>query len=299
MKELIRKIAPPGYDKKNRRKLYDVIGRLGDVTASDAVKVLRDFFPYLADSKALKKHASALSIPRYETDTEEAFRLRVATAAFYIFKKGTRDFFRGAMEQRFPGRDYELIEDFMRLNVSLVDMSDEDIAWIREFFEAELDPNILLGFIYEFLWAEGFSPEDNLEYAIEESDATAEAWEWGFCYDGEALHDHGYAKTYEGRESHGGDTDYSLDVASRYVGSLRYDGAKDHRITYPVLGTWTGFRYTLWLMSGAYNYGGAMNYNGIPTPVDKPTQAATYSSNEDELELTIERIGGSISKEVL
>lgn len=220
MKELIKKIMPPGYEKQNRRKLYNVIGRLGDLSAADSVKVLRDFFPYLADEETLKEHAEALSIPRYASDTDEAFRRRVATAAFYIFRKGTRDFFRSAMAQRFPGRNYEFIEDFLHLQIRMQDMTEEDRAWINEFFNAELDPNILLGFIHEYLWEEAFGEaSDDLEYSATLGNESEDEWKGGgFRYNGAALFDHGRVMNYDGEETYSGNRKYWV---------------------YPVLGTWT------------------------------------------------------------
>lgn len=109
MQDIIDNSNPPGLEKKNRGAIFRTIGRIGQQTADDAVRVLHNFFPFLADEQTLKKHAKALSIPRFPFDTPDDFRQRVATAGKYLDRQGERALVLEYLNQLVPER-YKLIE---------------------------------------------------------------------------------------------------------------------------------------------------------------------------------------------
>lgn len=261
MKNLLTKMAPPGIEKTNLGRLYKVIADLGIAAADDATKVLRNFFPFLADSKALAAHGKALSIPRYSNDTDESYRKRVATAMFYIRQRGTRGFFKTAISQRFEGRGFELIEEFMHLTVKILDMTEKDRAWLYEFLEAELDPNILIALVDWFKWVERFEMQES--FAIEAVPYLFDAWNWGLTLDGQILLDHGRG--------------VSLDGSFLLDGGEELDGVK------AVAGTWTGSRSVDFLLSGSVPLDGREDLDAeILVEVEKGEGAATLSGGTDD-----------------
>ena len=265
MKDFVKKIAPPGYEKPNRRKLYDVVSTLGMITSGDALAVLRNFFPFLADRKALKAHGKALSIPRYSNDTDDDYRVRVATAMLYIRQRGTRGFFRNAFSQRFSGREYRIIEEFLHLTVKVLDMSESDRAWLYEFLEAELDPNILISLVDWFRWVEKLEAREDL--AIDLNSFFYDSWNWGVTYSGELRHDHGEDLFFNG--------------------VLAYDGGQDLTGDRAKSGTWTGRKSEDLLYSDVMPMDGRNRYCGeFETISDKGNYPAVYGQGEDD-ELSI------------
>lgn len=109
MQYVIDNINPPGLEKKNRGAVYRIIGRIGQQVKADAIRVLHNFFPFLAEETILEKHARAFSIPRFSFDTEEDFRQRVATAGKYLERQGERALVLEFLNQLVPER-YKLIE---------------------------------------------------------------------------------------------------------------------------------------------------------------------------------------------
>lgn len=267
MKNLIKKIAPPGYEKSNRRKLYDIVSKLGVLTSDDSIKVLRNFFPYLADKKALAAHGKALSIPRYSNDTDESYRLRVATALLYVKERGTRGFFKNAFAQRFEGRNTDIIEEFLHLTVKVLDMSEKDRAWLYEFLEAELDPNILIALVDWFQWVERIESEESLN--IDLASSYIDAWYWGVTYSGEILYDHGEELYFDG--------------------VLAYDGSQDLSAIRAKEGTWTGENAQDIYFSGLIPMNGTYTHQGeFCFSVDKGSGVATYGQNgNDELVISL------------
>lgn len=261
MRNLLKKIAPPGLEKTNLGRLYKIIASLGTTAADDATKVLRNFFPYLADKKALAAHGKALSIPRYSNDTDDSYRKRVATALFYIKQRGTRGFFKAAIAQRFENRGFELIEEFLHLTVKVLDMTEADRAWLYEFLEAELDPNILIALVDWFKWVERFEMQEELALTV--LPAFLDAWNWGLTLDGQILLDHGKTVTLDG--------------------SFLLDGKGDLDGTEAVAGTWTGYRSLDFLLMGSMPLDGRANLDGeILVPVEKGEGAATLSGGTDD-----------------
>lgn len=109
MQDVIDNINPPGSEKKNRGAIYRTIGRIGQQVKDDAIRVLHNFFPLLAEETVLEEHARAFSIPRFSFDTQEDFRQRVATAGKFLERQGERALLLEFLDQLVPAR-YKLIE---------------------------------------------------------------------------------------------------------------------------------------------------------------------------------------------
>lgn len=262
MRNLLKKIAPPGVEKTNLGRLYKVIAELGTSAADDATRVFRNFFPYLSDSKALAAHGKALSIPRYSNDTDESYRKRVATALFYIRQRGTRGFFKTAISQRFESRGFELIEEFMHLTVKVLDMTEADRAWLYEFLEAELDPNILIALVDWFKWVERFEMQEDLALAALPS--FLDVWHWGLTLDGQILLDHGSVVLLDG--------------------SFLLDGGEELDGVQAVAGTWTGKRSLDFLLSGMMPLDGREDLDAeILVEVEKGEGVAMLSGGSDDI----------------
>lgn len=109
MTDLIDKLNPPRLQKRNRGAIFRAIGRVGDIASSDINKVSRAFFPYLCDSRMLKRHSAALGIPEFPGDTEDALRNRTATGSKWMEERGFRGQIYEILESIIPGR-YDVFE---------------------------------------------------------------------------------------------------------------------------------------------------------------------------------------------
>ena len=144
--ELIDKtINPPGIQKKNRRSIFKTIGDVGTKIKQDALIAFNAHFPYLADEKKLEEHGEALLIPHLLHDESEEFRNRVAAASFFLSKAGERGYILSQLEAHFGGR-YILSEEFLRVYVKVLDLSDSDRQWVQQFLDELLNPVIRLTF---------------------------------------------------------------------------------------------------------------------------------------------------------
>lgn len=140
---IIKNINPLGAVKKNRGALYRVIARVLGKMKDDAVKAFRAHFPLLADSKKLREHGKALSIPEMDSDTEDEYRKRVAGASFFLSRAGERSYILGQLREHFGSR-FTSKEEFLRIFIKIVDLEDRDRKWVLEFLDTILDPNIFV-----------------------------------------------------------------------------------------------------------------------------------------------------------
>lgn len=144
--ELIEKtIAPPGIQKKNRRSIFKTIGDVGTKIKQDALIAFNAHFPYLADEKKLEEYGQALLIPHLLHDGAEEYRNRVAAASFFLSKAGERGFILSQLEAHFGNR-YVLSESFLNVYVKVLDISESDRQWVRQFLDELLNPVIRLTF---------------------------------------------------------------------------------------------------------------------------------------------------------
>ncbi|MFC1238421.1 hypothetical protein ACFGOO_03185 [Treponema vincentii] len=144
--ELIEKtIAPPGIQKKNRRSIFKTIGDVGVKIKKDALTAFNAHFPYVADEKKLEEHGQALLIPHLLHDGAEEYRNRVATASFFLSKAGERCYIMSQLEAHFGNR-YVLSETFLNVYVKVLDISEGDRQWVRQFLDELLNPVIRLTF---------------------------------------------------------------------------------------------------------------------------------------------------------
>ena len=144
--ELIEKtIAPPGIQKKNRRSIFKTIGDVGVKIKKDALTAFNAHFPYVADEKKLEEHGQALLIPYLLHDGAEEYRNRVATASFFLSKAGERGYILSQLEAHFGDR-YILSESFLNVYIKVLDISESDRQWVRQFLDELLNPVIRLTF---------------------------------------------------------------------------------------------------------------------------------------------------------
>lgn len=144
--ELIEKtIAPTGIQKKNRRSIFKTIGDVGAKIKQDALTAFNAHFPYVADEKKLEEHGQALLIPHLLHDGAEEYRNRVATASFFLSKAGERGYILSQLEAHFGNR-YVLSESFLNVYVKVLDISESDRQWVRQFLDELLNPVIRLTF---------------------------------------------------------------------------------------------------------------------------------------------------------
>ena len=144
--ELIEKtIAPPGIQKKNRRSIFKTIGDVGVKIKKDALTAFNAHFPYVADEKKLEEHGQALLIPHLLHDGAEEYRNRVATASFFLSKAGERGYILSQLEAHFGDR-YVLSESFLNVYIKVLDISESDRQWVRQFLDELLNPIIRLTF---------------------------------------------------------------------------------------------------------------------------------------------------------
>ncbi|MGD1819381.1 MAG: hypothetical protein ACPKOI_05820 [Pleomorphochaeta sp.] len=286
MKELIDKINPPGIEKTNRKKLFNILEKLGDLLANDAWQSLSDFFPLLATEEALNEHGKALAIPRYEHDTEDSYRQRVAAASFFLQQRGEKAFFKSSISQRFNDRPFQIIEEFMRLTLKVLDMTNLDRNWIYEFLGKELDPNIEIRLIDWFDFVERFELSEEALFNL--NSFNVDTFEKGFSYNGQSLYNHGKF--------------YKHDGSLLYNSSINFDGFRQ------VLGTWRNYYIKENLYNGNAQYSGLNKYyKHLNIPTDLRTNSATFqSTSQDEINyglgakledinsLTIEFRGGGI-----
>ena len=144
--DLIEKtIAPPGIQKKNRRSIFKTIGDVGIKIKKDALTAFNAHFPYVADEKKLEEHGQALLIPHLLHDGAEEYRNRVATASFFLSKAGERGYILSQLEAHFGDR-YVLSESFLNVYIKVLDISESDRQWVRQFLDELLNPVIRLTF---------------------------------------------------------------------------------------------------------------------------------------------------------
>jgi hypothetical protein len=273
MKDLIHRINPPGLIKPHRGALFSTIGTVFDKVRLDAEKAFFAHFPYMADMAKLSQHGKALSIPRFGYDSDEEYRKRVATAAFYYTHAGERSYTTAQLQEHFRDR-YTLIESFLNVHIKVLDLTDADKKWLRDFFDSTLDPNILFSLTEWFNFVETVTVGD-----IPLITAVRKDWDIyprGLRYDGRIKYDHG-------REI-------------RLDGNGAYDGAWHYGGVIPKPGTISDYiRIPEWY-NGTRTYGGEITYSGdaevwAPEAIPNP---ATYGSGQDDdtLSMRLKTVSG-------
>jgi hypothetical protein len=189
MKDWIRAIInPPGIDKKNRGSLFSAIGRIFGIVKNDAQKAFNAHFPYLADPQKLREHGQSLHIPRLAYDTEDEYRARVATASFYLMRAGERGYCLEQLQEHFGDR-YILSDEFLRVYVKIIDLEDEDRAWVYSFLDELLNPVIELTVAEWFCIVETVGIEESQNLGVMRNDM--DIFSTGLCCDGRFYCDQG------------------------------------------------------------------------------------------------------------
>jgi len=189
MKNWIREnVNPPGIDKKNRGSLFSAIGRVFGIVRNDAQKAFNAHFPYLCDPQKLKEHGKSLRIPCLPFDTEDEYRARVAAASFYLMRAGERSYCIEQLNEHFGDR-YILSDEFLRVYVKILDLEDEDRAWVFGFLDEMLNPNIELTVAEWFHFIDEMTQTDSMGMLLDRVDVDIHTS--GFYYDGRFLCDQG------------------------------------------------------------------------------------------------------------
>lgn len=160
MIDFVEGLNPPGIKKKNRSALFKIIGRTGDIIASDINRISRSPFPFLCDTKMLYRHANALNIPQFPGETEEELRARASTGANWMEERGLRRQVYSILDKIVSER-YEVFEcpkDGFRvgysrigidrigsgtfLSIKVRDLTDDDYNRLYSILDEILDPDI-------------------------------------------------------------------------------------------------------------------------------------------------------------
>jgi hypothetical protein len=207
MTEWIKKtVNPPGVNKPGRFALFSVIGAVADKVRSDALKAFNAHFPYLADEAKLEEHGAALLIPHLLDDTEKEYRERVAAASFFLMKAGERSYVLNQLGAHFGSR-YVAKEEFLKLYVKILEISDADREWVHGFLDGLLDPNIELTVADWFRFVEEFLSEETQRVAVTREDF--DQWPGSLRCDGRFYCDQGAQNVCDGGFACGGEADCS------------------------------------------------------------------------------------------
>jgi hypothetical protein len=207
------KINPPGITKPKRGALFGLIGDVADQVKADATTAFNAHFPYLADSQKLEEHGKALGIPHLPQDTEEEFRNRVTTASFLLMRAGERGYIHEQLTEHF-GNKYITTEQFLGVLVKVLDVTDEDRAWVLGFLDSLLDPNIKLTVTDWFHYVEIVAMKERL--GIHTKAKETDTFRCG------GLKHNGRAK-YDGRTLNPTEI-----VPAKHDGEVRHDGSIHH-----------------------------------------------------------------------
>jgi hypothetical protein len=157
-----RTLNPPGIHKPRLGALFSTIGRTFDRVKIDAERASNARFPYMADVNKLAEHGRALLIPRNDFDTDAEYRERLATGAFYFRNMGERGYIRQQLAARFGDR-LALREGLLNVYCKVLDLTDNERAWLLYFLDGMLDPNITLAAAHWIRFSDqGVSPRDIL-----------------------------------------------------------------------------------------------------------------------------------------
>jgi hypothetical protein len=267
MKDLIHRINPPGLIKPHRGSVFSAIGTVFDKVKTDAEKAFFAHFPYMANMPKLVQHGKSLSIPRFVHDSDEEYRKRVAAAAFYLTNMGGRAYTITQLQDHFGDR-YMMVEQFLQLQVKVVDFTDEDKLWLRNFLDSTLDPNISFALTEWFNFVDAVTLGDIPLITAVRKDR--DVYPRGLRYDGRIKYDHG-------REIH-------------FDGSGTYNGAWNYCNVVGQVGTVSEFVKIPEVFNGTRTYGGEISYSGdteiwAPEDIQNP---ATYGSGKDDDTLKIQ-----------
>jgi len=85
-------------------------------------------------------------IPELPFDTEKTYRDRVATASFYLMRAGERAYIHEQLQARLEDR-YTINEEFLKIYLTISELSTEERIWAYSFLDSILDPNISFSII--------------------------------------------------------------------------------------------------------------------------------------------------------
>ena len=245
-------IDPPGIEKPNRGAIFKTIGNIMSRMRADAIKAYNAHFPYLADDKKLEEHGRALSIPHLINDKPDEFRNRVTAASFFLMKAGERGFILDLLKERFGDR-FRVVENFLRLKIKIVGLTDEEITWVFALLDSLIDPNVSLDIAAWYHFKEKMivrecEPKIKVKTKAVDFFVSPPAYYDGtYCYDG-TIH-------------------YGSGVMADYFGIKTTEAPMTEKITMREKSK-CGFRQHLFY-DGAYCYDGTISYNsGVYIPLN-------------------------------
>lgn len=94
-------------------------------------------------------------MPHLPFDKKNEFKNRVATASFFLSQMGERGYISARLFEHFGGREC-IKENFLHLNVAVLDMSDEELIWLKSFLDSLLNPAIAFNLSFRFDFQDDF-----------------------------------------------------------------------------------------------------------------------------------------------
>jgi hypothetical protein len=170
------------------------------------------------------------------------------------------------LQEHFGDR-YTLIEEFLKVQVKVLDFTDADKTWLRNFFDSTLDPNILIALTEWFDFIEVVSLGDIPRVTAVRKDR--DIYPRGLRYDGRIKYDHGKEIRFDGSGTYNGFLNYSNVVGMKGTVSEYIKSAEPY--------------------NGVRTYGGEIIYSGetevwAPEDIQNP---ATYGGGKDDDTLAI------------
>jgi hypothetical protein len=148
MKEWIKEnINPPGLDKPNRGSLFALIAGVFGQVKDDADKAFNAYFPYLSDKQKLAEHGKSLFIPKFENDSEQEYRERVASASFYLSRAGERGYIIEQLTTHFGLDNYVVWEEFLHIFIKVLNADSIDRSWVYTLLDQLVNPVVALSII--------------------------------------------------------------------------------------------------------------------------------------------------------
>jgi hypothetical protein len=125
----------------------------------------------------------------------------VTAAAFYLANVGNRTYTISQLKEHF-GERYVLDEQFLQISLKILDLTDAEKKWLREFLDGTLNPNILIAMAELFDFSDTVLIQENPLVSLVKSEQ--DVYTNGLRYDGRIKYDHGKELTYNGNGTYNG-----------------------------------------------------------------------------------------------
>ncbi|MDR2792682.1 MAG: hypothetical protein LBB61_03315 [Treponema sp.] len=125
----------------------------------------------------------------------------MTAAAFYLANVGNRTYTISQLKEHF-GERYVLDEQFLQISLKILDLTDAEKKWLREFLDGTLNPNILIAMAELFDFSDTVLIQENPLVSLVKSEQ--DVYTNGLRYDGRIKYDHGKELTYNGNGTYNG-----------------------------------------------------------------------------------------------